>query len=174
MVVVINIGHPYEDIWEKALEGSLHPIRYDLSDEKVKLAQPGVFATVQQKLGSVYFIDFDLTVAPSNMAAVRTLLDELAKSVSANYLLVIPINLEYSLRVSICYIATPTKLAPLQHACTSFAARLIYFGKVDTHFDISIEQLDGNKAKEQSQLAGYPLHPKYAELIVNETINYTV
>lgn len=70
----------------------------------------------------------------------------------------------------------------LNSDCERIEGRIIAFGESlmeeatsfvsHCKWEESVEVLDGKKAEESNELAGFALHPSFSQLVVNETLNF--
>lgn len=186
------VGMPSKEIWEGVLESSLKAIRFDETKD-AQLIQPGIFLCTNNKSSDkVLFLELDIKVSKDNIKTLRSQLSEVQQELEAPFMIVLPTNLEvaseqdhFEIRTMLSVLHTPevssTSLKLMKEDCLEVEGRLISFNCtledaqqfVDrSGLQSKVSVLDGHEAENSKLLAGYPLHPLFQQLVVNNTLNY--
>ncbi|KAF0977082.1 hypothetical protein FDP41_003735 [Naegleria fowleri] len=144
------VGHPSEEIWEKALESALKAIRFNGDETRqVKIIQPGLFLhdsfssnneNAQQQVATM-FLEMDLTIANDRLEHCQSYFSQIQQDLHAPFMVVLPTNLhdgeevvvqekvQVRIMLSFSYSkeTSSKNLSALIQDCESFKGRIIVF-----------------------------------------------
>ncbi|CEO99905.1 unnamed protein product (mitochondrion) [Plasmodiophora brassicae] len=194
------VGAP-GDVWDKALEGYLKAVRFDINPGPVVSAmRPGVFVGDDVAVGAPTvpwaFLEVDAGAEPQQWRVVRQEFDSLQTDLQARLMVVVPtsspddseslscpgarVMVSFALRDGVQTRAFST----IRNGCRTWLARLIVFGtgsvdagralldRSDAAAAELVTVLDGDAARSEHILAGYPVHPLHHSLVSDPKFDY--